>query len=220
MIMDGNRRWAKRHGLATEQGHEQGVQALREIVRYAVHTPLARLSVYGFSLDNWQRSAHEVDALMRLVRMYIRGDLAELHQHQIRLQFLGRRDNMDADLLGLIDEAEHLTQANQAMVLAIAFNYGGRDEIVRAHQQVLARAQTLNLENIDKALANPAVDLLIRTGGEQRLSDFLLWQSAYAELVFVKQLWPDFTPAHFAEAIEEYIHRDRRFGADSLLEKP
>ncbi len=227
IIMDGNRRWARRRELSSEQGHAQGVDALREIVRTADKIPLAFLTLYGFSTNNWCRSDEEVQGLMKLLRAYLRSDLVELHEHNIRLRVLGRRDDLEADILGLIDEAEILTKDNQGMTLAIAFNYGAQDEIARAAQKI-ARAvleHRLDPENIDVAVVAaqldtrdmPPVDLLIRTGGEQRLSDFLLWQSAYAEFIFTETFWPDFTPELLLKALDDYRLRDRRFGADVFL---
>ncbi len=226
MIMDGNRRWAQARGLPSGQGHERGVSALREIVRAANKIPIEFLTFYGFSTNNWRRSDDEVQNLMKLLRSYLRSDLAELHENNVRLRILGRRANLEADILALVDEAEALTKGNQGMSLAIAFNYGARDEIARAAQKIAraARGQldpdAITMDTIAAALDThdmPPVDLVIRTGGEQRLSDFLLWQSAYAELVFTETFWPDFTPQLFMQALDDYLERSRRFGADAVL---
>ena len=222
LIMDGNRRWAEAHGFSSKEGHARGVVALREIVRYANGISLKYLTLYGFSVNNWQRSEAEVEALMQLLRLYIRGDLAELHQSDIRVRFLGSREGIAADIVDLIDEAEALTADNRRMVLSIAFNYGSRDEIARALRRLVDRGAPISIAHIEEALDShplPPVDVLIRTGGEQRLSDFLLWQSAYAELIFVDAFWPDFTPDRFREALAEYAVRDRRFGTDSEARK-
>ena len=216
LIMDGNRRWAQARGLSRKSGHQAGIDALREIIRTASNIGIKHLSVYGFSLDNWHRSQDEVNDLMLMVRNYIKSDLDELHQHKVRLTFLGKREGVDEDILNLIDHARHLTRHNEGMVLTIAFNYGARDEIARVAQALAQAREEITLERLDAALA-PAVDLLIRTGGEQRLSDFLLWQNAYAEFIFVDSFWPDFSPALFLETLDTYQSRRRRFGADEAL---
>ena len=224
IIMDGNRRWARKRGLSSEQGHARGVDALREIVRAARKIPIEFLTLYGFSTNNWQRSDDEVQGLMTLLRTYLRSDLVELHENNIQLRVLGRRDDLEADISSLIDEAEALTKDNQGMTLAIAFNYGARDEIARAAQKIAHAACAGKLEpdsidiNVIAACLDtrdmPSVDLLIRTGGERRLSDFLLWQSAYAEFIFTETFWPDFSPEFLIKALDDYCERDRRFGAD------
>ena len=225
IIMDGNRRWARKRGLSSEQGHARGVDALREIVRAARKIPIEFLTLYGFSTNNWQRSDDEVQGLMTLLRTYLRSDLVELHENNIRLRVLGRREGLEADILSLIDEAETLTKDNQGMTLAIAFNYGARDEIARAAQKIAHAACAGQLDpdsiDIDVIAARldtrdmPPVDLLVRTGGEHRLSDFLLWQSAYAEFIFTETFWPDFSPEFLSKALDDYRERDRRFGTDA-----
>ena len=222
IIMDGNRRWAKRRGVSLKKGYSRGVEVLREIVRAAHRLGFPHLTFYGFSLDNRTRSAEEVAHLMGLMRSYIRGDLAELHRENVRLRLLGRREDIPGDIASLVQEAELLTAENKAMNLSIAFNYGGRDEIIRAMQRFLRACEEgkETLETLSPSLFEsyldtagmPPPDLVIRTGGEKRLSDFLLWQNAYSELLFLDTLWPDFTATLFEEAVTEYGRRDRRFG--------
>ena len=216
LIMDGNRRWAKAKNLPTRKGHQKGVERLREIIEAAVKVKLDYLSVYGFSVNNWRRSDKEVATLMNLLRDYIQDDLERLHDNHVRLRFLGSRNGIDEDILDMIDEASQLTQSNQGLTLAIAFNYGGRDEIIRAVNHLLKQGvREITIESIDSALDSaslPPIDLLIRTGGEQRLSDFMLWQNAYAEFLFLDMFWPDFNQKAFFEALDIYRARQRRFG--------
>ena len=223
IIMDGNRRWARARALPVAEGHRRGMEALRLVARAAVETGLSRLTLYGFSLDNRARPRDEVRHLMNLFRAYVSANLAELHRESVRLRLLGRRADIPADILRLAQDAESLTCENNRMTLSIAFNYGGRDEILRAIRRFMedcekgvALSESLDVERFESYLDTggaPPPDLLIRTGGEKRLSDFLLWQSAYAEFVFLDALWPDFTPAMLEEAMLEYGRRDRRFGA-------
>lgn len=212
LIMDGNRRWAQKEGKNKKQGHEAGVDALREIVRCASKVKLKRLTCYGFSLDNWKRSPDEVKDLMTMVRNFLTQDLAELHENKVCLNILGQRQGVEKDILQQIEGAENLTKANAGLHLVIAFNYGSRNEMT-GHATRLAAEKALTQDNLEKALS-PAVDLLVRTGGEQRLSDFLLWQCAYSELMFLPTFWPDFTPTLFLGCLAEYETRNRRFGAD------
>lgn len=221
IIMDGNGRWAQARGLPRTEGHRRGVEALRRTVRAAGDLGVSYLTVFSFSTENWRRPAVEVTFLMALFKRFVRNDLAELHASNIRVRMIGDREGTPADIRELIDQAEALTRGNTAMTLVIAFNYGARDEIVRAANAVLAHraAAALSQPITDAELsahldtANiPDPDLVIRTSGEVRLSNFLMWQAAYAELVFTPVLWPDFDHAALESAIMEFRQRDRRFG--------
>lgn len=223
IIMDGNGRWAGRRGLPRTFGHRKGVEAVRRIVRHAGERRIRVLTLFAFSRENWSRPASEVDELMGLLRRYIRTDLEELVQNGVKASVIGGRDDLAPDLRRLIEEAEQRTAHNNAMELVLAFNYGGRDEIVRAARRVaeaVARGE-LAAASLDEAgFARfldtsrwPDPDLVIRTSGELRISNFLLWQSAYAEYVFPQALWPDFDESHFDEALADFARRQRRFGA-------
>ena len=222
IIMDGNGRWAKARGLPRVAGHRAGVEALRKTVRAAADTGVAWLTVYAFSSENWSRPKSEVSDLMGLLKLFIRRDLAELHQSGVRVRIIGEREGLAPDIAGLLEEAETLTAENRALNLVIAFNYGGRDEIVRATRSIAEAAARGDLKG-DAITAEvfagfldtadiPDPDLVIRTSGEQRMSNFLPWQSAYSELVFLTCYWPDFTQEHFSEALRQYAARERRFG--------
>ncbi|MEO3385916.1 isoprenyl transferase [Mesorhizobium sp. CAU 1741] len=222
IIMDGNGRWAKARGLPRAAGHRAGVEALRRTVRAAGDQGIEWLTVYAFSSENWSRPKAEVSDLMGLLKLFIRRDLAEIHQAGVRVRMIGERDSLAPDIRALVDEAETLTAANSAMNLVIAFNYGARDEIARAARLVAeaAAAGTLDPAEItpesfgqflDTRLI-PDPDLVVRTSGELRLSNFLLWQAAYSELVFLPCYWPDFGAGELAEAIERFRSRERRFG--------
>ncbi len=223
VIMDGNRRWAEARGLPCSAGHRRGVEALRRTVRACGARGLDCLTLYAFSRDNWRRPQEEVEHLMSLVRSYIHSDLAELHRQGVRVRALGAREGLEHSLRALIARAESLTCDNRAMTLAIAFNYSGRDEILRAVRRLVAHARqnAAGAEKLTRAdferhldtAGMPPPDLIIRTSGEKRLSDFLLWQSAYAEFVFLDALWPDFTEEELDAALAEYRARRRRFGA-------
>ncbi|NWG25609.1 MAG: isoprenyl transferase [Pseudorhodoplanes sp.] len=222
IIMDGNGRWAAARGLPRGEGHRRGVEALRRTVRAAGELGVGILTIFSFSAENWSRPASEIKDLMGLLRRFIRNDLAELHRSGVCVRVIGERKGLDPDVLRLLEEAEQLTQANDRLTLVVAFNYGGRQEIARAARRAAAEvaAGRLKPEDIDEEkLATfldapdlPAPDLLIRTSGEQRLSNFLLWQVAYSELVFVPTFWPDFDRATLEEAIHQYCRRERRFG--------
>ena len=222
IIMDGNGRWAASRGLPRVEGHRRGVEALRKTVRAAGDIGIQCLTIFSFSSENWQRPASEISDLMGLLRRFIRNDLAELHSNGVRVRVIGERDNLDPDIRRLLDEAEQLTRANTNLLLIVAFNYGARDEIARAVRRIAQRVATGELkpeaitedmigQNLDAPdIADP--DLIIRTSGEQRLSNFLLWQAAYSELVFSPVYWPDFDRATLEAAIDEYRRRERRFG--------
>jgi undecaprenyl diphosphate synthase len=223
IIMDGNRRWAAKRHLPRQVGHRQGVEAVRVITRAAGEMGIRYLTLYGFSSENWNRPADEVSDLMGLLKLFIRRDLAELHHNGVQVRIIGGRDDLEPDIVSLIEEAETLTRANDKLKLMIAFNYGGQNEITDAVRRIAreVKAGRLDPEAIsqDTVAAHldtagvPDPDLVIRTSGEKRLSNFLLWQSAYAEFVFTDVLWPDFSPARLQEAIAEFNLRDRRFGA-------
>ncbi len=222
IIMDGNGRWAKARGLPRLAGHRAGVEALRQAVRAAGDMGIQWLTVYAFSSENWSRPKSEVNDLLGLLKLFIRRDLAELHQNGVRVKVIGERHGLQRDILLLLEEAETLTARNTAMNLVIAFNYGGRDEIVRAMRKIAAQAATgsLSPEAITQEMVSAALDtrdipdpdLVIRTSGEIRLSNFLLWQAAYSELIFLPCFWPDFTREHLADALRQYALRERRFG--------
>ena len=223
IIMDGNGRWANARGLPRSAGHKAGIEALRRAVRVAPDLGVEFLSIYSFSTENWQRPKTEVAYLLNLLRRFIKQDVAELHAAGARIRVIGARDNLEPSLVALLNHAEQLTRENTKLNLIVAFNYGAKQELARAAQS-LARAAlegTLQLEEItvetfEQALDTaglPAVDLLIRTGGEQRISNYLLWQCAYAEFVFTDQFWPDFDASSLRTAIDEFKSRDRRFGS-------
>jgi undecaprenyl diphosphate synthase len=220
--MDGNGRWAAARGLPRAEGHRRGVEALRKTVRAAGELGIGVLTIFSFSSENWSRPASEIRDLMGLLRRFIRNDLAELHQNDVRVRIIGERDDLDPDIRRLLEEAEELTRANAGLVLVVAFNYGARQEIARAARRIAAEVAAgrikpdavtpeLLAEQLD-APDLPDPDVIIRTSGEQRLSNFLLWQAAYSELVFVPTYWPDFDRAALEGAIAEFRRRERRFG--------
>ncbi len=219
IIMDGNGRWAAARGRPRAFGHRQGVEALRKTVRAAGDLGVEQLTVFSFSTENWRRPAEEVDALFELLRMYVTADLDKLASEGVNIQAIGRRDGLGRDLLEIIERAEERTRDNDQFKLVIAFNYGGRDELVRAAQRA-AEAHDGDLSGLDEAgferfldtKGSPDPDLVIRTSGEHRISNFLLWQAAYSEFVFMDVLWPDFDEASLKMAIEEYAMRERRYG--------
>jgi undecaprenyl diphosphate synthase len=223
IIMDGNGRWAQARGLPRIAGHRRGAEAVRRTLIAAGELGIPYLTLFGFSSENWKRPLDEVDDLMGLLRHYLRGEIAELHKGGVRLRVIGEVDRLSPDLVTLIANAETLTRDNQAINLTIALSYGGRAEIVAATRAIAAKAVagSLSVPEIDENLISghlftadlPDPDLLIRTSGEQRISNFLLWQCAYAELVFTKTLWPDFGRSDLEEAIAEYCGRERRYGA-------
>jgi len=223
IIMDGNGRWARAKGLPRIAGHRQGAEVVRRIVEHCRDLGVHYLSIYAFSSENWKRSTNEIDDLMGLLRLYLRRELDALARGGVRMRFIGDRASLAPDIIALIETAEKRTQANGALTLIVALNYGGRREIALAARRLAAEAVAGRLDpaEIDETrLAQyldtagiPDPDLLIRTSGEERLSNFLLWQLAYTELVFVPVLWPDFSPAHFDAAVAEYSRRERRYGA-------
>ncbi|KQZ16711.1 UDP pyrophosphate synthase [Mesorhizobium sp. Root552] len=220
--MDGNGRWAKARGLPRVAGHRAGVEALRKTVRAAPQLGISYLTVYAFSSENWSRPKSEVSDLMGLLKLFIRRDLAELHQNGVRVRVVGDKASLQTDIRGLLEEAETLTANNDALTLVIAFNYGGRDEIVRTAQKLALAAvrgeisiDSISTESFAASLDTagiPDPELVIRTSGELRLSNFLLWQAAYSELVFLPCYWPDFSQDHLADALRDFAGRERRFG--------
>ena len=222
IIMDGNGRWAAARGLPRAEGHRRGVEALRRTVRAAGEIGIRYLTIISFSAENWSRPASEIGELMGLLRRFIRNDLAELHKSNVRVRVIGERAGLDPEIERLLIEAEELTKNNDGLTLVVAFNYGGRQEITRAVGRIAEQVARGNLKPADitseivggllDAPDVPDPDLIIRTSGEQRLSNFLLWQSAYSELVFVPTYWPDFDRAALEAAIREYQQRERRFG--------
>lgn len=214
IIMDGNGRWAKKRHLPRALGHKKGVETVREIVRHAATTGLEALSLYAFSSENWKRPEDEINDLMGLLRGFIKSDIDEFAANDVRLKILGDYKALAPDIVDLIEGAISRTAGNRSTTLAVALNYGAQDELVRAARaaaidgDITAEAIERNLDTADL----PPLDLLIRTSGEQRLSNFMLWQAAYAELWFTETLWPDFTPAEFDSALAEFGKRERRFG--------
>jgi len=222
IIMDGNGRWAKGRGLPRTAGHKSGVEAVRRTVRAAMELKIPYVTIFSFSSENWSRPPEEVADLMALMKRFIRGDLAELHQNNVKIAVIGDRHGVDAELLALIDEAVDLTSTNTALTLSIAFNYGSRAEIAAAARRLAERVANGSLAAADitpghisaelETAGMPDPDLLIRTSGEMRISNFLLWQLAYTEFVFLDTYWPDFGREHLEQAIAEFHARDRRFG--------
>ena len=223
IIMDGNGRWAQARGLPRIAGHRRGAEAVRRTVAGARDLGIPYLTLFGFSSENWKRPSSEIHDLMGLLRHYLRGEIAELHRNGIRLKVIGEIGRLAPDIVSLIEQAEALTRGNCAITLTIALSYGGRAEIVAAVRAIAAQVASGSLaaDAIDEdCLARhlfteglPDPDLLIRTSGEQRISNFLLWQCAYSELVFTKTLWPDFAKSDLDQAIDEYCGRERRYGA-------
>jgi undecaprenyl diphosphate synthase len=222
IIMDGNGRWASRRALPRAEGHRRGVEALRRTVRAAGEIGIGYLTVFSFSCENWTRPPDEIRDLMGLLKRFIRNDLAELHANGVKVRVIGERIGLDPEIARLLDEAEDLTRGNDGLVLVIAFNYGARQEIARAARRLAEAVAAGRLtpdavtpEALSAALDAPDIpdpDLVIRTSGEERLSNFLLWQAAYAEFVFTPMLWPDFDRAAHEEALAAYSRRERRFG--------
>lgn len=228
IIMDGNGRWAASRGLPRFEGHRRGVEALRRTIRAAGDLRISYVTIYSFSSENWSRPPQEVSDLMGLLKRFIRNDLAELHRSGVRVRVIGSRDKLGGDIRALLLEAEELTKHNTNMTLVVAFNYGSRQEIAAAAQRLAARALSgeIDVASIDATALDaeldtsgiPDPDLIIRTSGEQRLSNFLLWQAAYAEFVFLPLHWPDFDKAALEMALREYSGRERRFGGVNAVD--
>jgi len=222
IIMDGNGRWAKSRGLPRTAGHQRGAAAVRRSVEYAIKSGISYLTLFGFSSENWKRPATEVKDLMGLLRLYLRKEIDALDKEGVRFQVIGERSRLAPDIVELIESSERQTAGNSKLVLTIALSYGGRAEIVEATRRIAVEATTgaIDPAMIDEDLFDrrlfttgiPDPDLLIRTSGEQRISNFLLWQLAYTELVFIDTLWPDFAEPDFYRAIEDFRNRERRYG--------
>lgn len=223
IIMDGNGRWAAARGLKRTEGHKRGVETVRNIVEYAGSLGIQYLTLYSFSSENWTRPAAEIADLMGLLKFFIRHDLMKLKKNGVRIRVIGMRDNLSGDLCAHLEKAEEETKDNTAMTLVVAFNYGARDEITNAVREIASQVQSgkLEIEDINGQIVSqsldtydiPDPDVIIRTSGEQRLSNFLLWQSAYSELIFIPVLWPDFSQKDLDAALIEYSRRERRFGS-------
>ena len=226
IIMDGNGRWAAERRLPRVEGHRRGVEAVRRVVEASRELGVTHLTLFSFSSENWSRPVEEINDLFGLLRRFIRRDLADLHKNGVRIRIIGSRSGIDADIQRMLDDAVELTKENEALHLTIAFNYGARNEIIRAAERFAEdiKAGDRAPEDITEELFAsyldtdqlPDPDLLIRTSGELRLSNFLLWQLAYAEFVFVDTYWPDFDKADYEEAIAEFQRRNRRFGGRSV----
>ena len=222
IIMDGNGRWAKARNLPRTAGHKRGVEAVSKSVKGAISIGVAYLTLFGFSSENWKRPAEEIRDLMSLLRLYLNSEVKDLHKEGVRLLFIGDRDNLDKDIVELIQSSEKMTQNNTRLTLIIALSYGGRAEILHAAKRIVEDVVhgALQVSDIDEdffstclftaEIPNPC--LLIRTSGEQRLSNFLLWQCAYTEFIFLDILWPDFTEVDFESAVQIFHSRERRYG--------
>lgn len=223
IIMDGNGRWARKRHLPRAAGHVAGVNAVRAVVRAATDIGLENLTLYAFSSENWKRPRSEVSHLMGLFRAYFRTDVDELVDRNVRMRIIGNRERADADILGMIEDGEQRTAANTGCNVTFAFDYGAQEEIADAARTMAEEAARGELDPAQitpeffasrlQTHALPDPDLIIRTSGERRLSNFLLWQAAYAEFVFIETLWPDFTREQFLAALESFARRERRFGA-------
>ena len=223
IIMDGNGRWAQFRGMPRIAGHRRGVESVRVAVSTAVELGVQYLTLYGFSIENWKRPMAEVTALMGLLRLYLRQEIDELNEKGVRIRFIGERKRLALDIVKLINESEKQTETNTALNLVVALSYGARQEITAAARQLAQKvlAGELKLDDIDERLMSqnlatagiPDLDLVIRTSGEKRVSNFLLWQLAYAELIFIDTLWPDFSSRDLEEAVNEFHRRERRYGA-------
>jgi len=223
IIMDGNGRWAKSRGLPRKAGHQRGAEAVRRSVEYAIKRGISYLTLFGFSSENWKRPATEVKDLMGLLRLYLRKEIDALDKEGVRFRIIGERARLAPDIVELIENSERQTSGNSKLQLTIALSYGGRAEIVEATRRIALEAAsgaidpaTIDENLFDKWLFTagiPDPDLLIRTSGEQRISNFLLWQLAYTELVFIDNLWPDFAEPDFDRAIEDFQNRERRYGS-------
>ncbi|MEE8393690.1 MAG: isoprenyl transferase [Rhodospirillales bacterium] len=226
VIMDGNGRWARSHNVPRNAGHQRGAKSAKTAVQYAIDMGIPYLTLYGFSSENWKRPAGEISDLMGLLRFYLRNEVKSLLKNGVRLRVIGELDRLDPDIVNLIADVEEQTASNTALNLTIALSYGGRTEITIAARRLCeeVKAGKLKVEDIDEDMFSrylftkeiPDPDLLIRTSGEKRISNFLIWQLAYAEFVFVDTLWPDFSSQDFQSAIDEFQRRERRYGASGV----
>ena len=223
IIMDGNGRWATKRGLPRLLGHKRGANRVKDIVKASTELGVTTLTLYAFSTENWKRAAHEVEGLMKLFRGYLQNNFVDLNEKNIRVKFIGDPTPLAADLREQMEKLEELTKDNTLITLNIAINYGGRDDLVRAMRRIAAKVQdgSLRVEDITEQLISDHLDtaaqvdpdLIIRTAGELRMSNFMTWQSAYSELAFVENSWPEFTPEVYADVIADYRNRTRQFGA-------
>lgn len=222
VIMDGNGRWASQRGMPRTFGHKQGVEATKRLVRAAHDMGIKVLTIYGFSTENWSRPQDEVDVLMGLLKSYFNAEIADLHKANVRIRVIGNRADFASDISSLLDHAENLTRTNDGLTLCVALSYGGRQEILEATRALATqvaegklRPEDIEPRHLSQGLETadlPDPDLIIRTSGEQRLSNFLLWQAAYAELYFDPVLWPDYRAENLEKAVAAYKGRERRFG--------
>jgi undecaprenyl diphosphate synthase len=220
--MDGNGRWAEARGWPRVEGHRRGVETVKEVVTGSIQSGIKYLTLYGFSIENWKRPSQEIDFLMGLFRLYLREEIDELDERGVRLRFIGYRGLLDKDIVSLIEEVEDRTRENKVLTVIVAFSYGARQEITSAVRDVAKQVLSgdLDVDQIDERMFSehletagiPDPDLVIRTSGEYRISNFLLWQSAYSELLFTDTLWPEFSKEDFFAAINEYNRRERRYG--------
>lgn len=224
IIMDGNGRWAKSRGLPRTAGHQRGIEAVKRAVAASAELGVEFLTLFGFSTENWNRPKEEVGELMRLLRFYLRSETADLHKNNVKLRVIGNREELDSDIVELIENTERLTSGNTKLTLVIALNYGGRQDILQAARQLSdftwKQKRQLSRDEINALMPQflytagiPDPDLLVRTSGEQRISNFLIWSCAYTEFMFTETLWPDFDKSDLEAAMQEYQRRDRRFGA-------
>ena len=223
IIMDGNGRWAQARGYPRVMGHKQGAEAVRRTIKAAKQLGVRYLTLYGFSLENWKRPATEIADLMSLLRIYLRQEVSELHREGVRIRFIGERERLEPEIVSLIEMAEQKTKGNTQLNLIVALSYGSRQEITAAARRIAREAASgeLDPETVDEQAITsrlftadvPDPDLIIRTSGEKRISNFLLWQAAYAELIFTDVLWPDFSREELENSIQEFARRERRYGA-------
>ena len=228
IIMDGNRRWARQRGLSPVLGHKKGADVLKQAARYAHDHEVRWLTAFAFSFENWSRPKVEIDGLMGLLRGFLENDVGELHKQNVKLRVIGNRSRFSAKLVELIEWAEQYTSGNTGLNLTLALDYGGRQEITAALKVLVSEVENgiLSVDDIKEdvvksrmsSVALPDIDLLVRTGGEQRLSNFMLWDISYAELHFSPVLWPDFSERDFQQAIDDFLSRDRRFGGDTVVD--
>ncbi len=215
IIMDGNGRWAKKRGLNRTKGHEAGAEVVREITKYcALNKEIKTLTLYAFSTENWKRPKMEVNFLMKLIKRYLRNELPVYMENNVKFETIGDLSRFSNELIDEINRVKEITKNNNSLTQILALNYGAQDEIVRAVNRVLKGGKEVTIESISNALDTPYsnIDLLIRTSGEMRVSNFLLWQIAYSEFYFTNTLWPDFTPKELDEIIQNFKNRERRFG--------
>lgn len=228
IIMDGNRRWARQRGLSAVLGHKKGADVLKEVARYAHDQEVRWLTAFAFSFENWSRPKVEIDGLMELLRWFLENDVGELNKQNVKLRVIGNRSRFSPKLVDLIEWAERFTSGNTGLNLTLALDYGGRQEITEALKILVNEIEggILTVDDINEdvvksrmtSLALPDIDLLVRTGGEQRISNFMLWDMSYAELHFSPVLWPDFTRQDFQRALDDFSGRDRRFGGDTVVD--